>query len=299
MIEITEVMQGEKVAKNTFGGPWTRKKLEILEKYLSFYSIALKNTSFQLHYADAFAGSGSQSPKIPNEQVELVETDDLLGSVRTALKVKPGFNHYHFNDLNEDFREDLEKIKKEFSEREISVSQLDANDFVRQFCANLKQNDRAVLFLDPFSTELDWKTLGYVAKCKKVDLWMLFPISVILRMTPKSGDRIRPEWKKPLDRLLGTDEWQQALYVPRKAPEIKDLFDDELVNEEMERVNVDELEAWISNRLKEEFPYVAKPVRLKSNKTILFLFYFAVSNPSPKASNLAEKVVTDILKYLN
>lgn len=45
-----------------FGGIWTQKKVEVLEHYLSFYVQALKNQNFNLHYADAFAGTGSHLP---------------------------------------------------------------------------------------------------------------------------------------------------------------------------------------------------------------------------------------------
>ena len=46
-------------APNAFGGPWTEAKLTILERYLDFYTTALKNQSFRLLYIDAFAGSGA------------------------------------------------------------------------------------------------------------------------------------------------------------------------------------------------------------------------------------------------
>jgi len=36
-----------------FGGIWTRQKLDILKKYLGFYTLALKNQPFTLHYVDA------------------------------------------------------------------------------------------------------------------------------------------------------------------------------------------------------------------------------------------------------
>ncbi|MEL8056783.1 MAG: hypothetical protein AAGK66_11540 [Pseudomonadota bacterium] len=38
-------------------GPWAAAKLEALEAYLNFYSIALSKQNFELVYIDAFAGS--------------------------------------------------------------------------------------------------------------------------------------------------------------------------------------------------------------------------------------------------
>ncbi|MEQ8313681.1 MAG: three-Cys-motif partner protein TcmP [Gammaproteobacteria bacterium] len=282
------------MAKNEFGGVWTRVKLDILEKYLHAYTTALGSQNFVLHYADAFAGTGEHNQKSPEDQLNLIAPDDFLGSVKTALNIEPGFHKYHFNDLNKEFAADLQQIKLEHREKSIEVSQQDANEFVREFCSSLKKNDRAVLFLDPFSSQLNWETLREVAKTEKVDLWLLFPISVIVRMTPTTEDRIRPEWSKKLNILLGTQEWQKALYAEKKKPLIEDLFGNNDTNTK-ERINVDELEQWISDRLGELFAYVAKPVPLKNRNTTLFLFYFAVSNRSPKAIALANRVVNYIL----
>lgn len=280
--------------QHKFGGIWTRKKLDVLEKYLNFYVQALKNTPFRLHYVDAYAGTGSHAPAGDEDQDLLVPHEDFRGSVLTALGVEPGFHQYHFNELKPAHVSELEKIKAEHPDKQIQIYQKDANQFVPAFCSGLAQNDRAVLLLDPYSTQLDWETLGAVARSKKVDLWLLFPISVILRMTPTDEARIRPEWKNTLNRLLGTDEWQAALYKPVEAPPMDDLFDDK---QELpaHRVNTKELERWVTARLKQLFPYVAPPVPLNNNGSPLFLFYFAVSNESPKAWGLAEKAASHII----
>ncbi len=52
-----------------FGGAWTEIKLDILEKYLDFYTVALKKQRFELLYIDAFAGSGTRTEKIPASQL--------------------------------------------------------------------------------------------------------------------------------------------------------------------------------------------------------------------------------------
>lgn len=284
-----------KVVKHRYGGLWTRKKLEVLEDYLQFYVTALKNKPFRLHYADAFAGTGSQDPKIVEGQEVLLPEEDLKGSVITALEVTPGFDCYHFNDLDPNHVQDLEKIKDEYSTKSISITMKDANSFVPAFCSSLKANDRAVLFLDPYSTQLDWATLKCVKDSEKVDLWLLFPISVIIRMTPTDGARIPNKWRDTLNRLLGTNDWEAALYKEKEEPLMDDLFDTPSKDIEMERLNVGELQDWLTNRLREMFPYVAKPLLLKNNGTPLFLFYFAVSNPSNKAWGLAERAASHII----
>lgn len=132
-----------------FGGIWTQKKLEILEQYLSFYSQALKNQGFCLHYVDAFAGTGSHNPETDDIQSALIPCEDLRGSVVTALTTSPAFHHYHFNDIDPEHIAALGKIRDEYPQCKINLTQLDANDFAPEFCSRLTPNDRAVIFLDP------------------------------------------------------------------------------------------------------------------------------------------------------
>jgi hypothetical protein len=130
-------------------------------------------------------------------------------------------------------------------------------------------------------------------------LWLLFPISIILRITPREGTKIRPEWDKTLTRLLGTGEWKDALYKPKEISLTGDMFDFSDSDDSTERLNIQELEEWVTNRLKQSFNYVAKPLMLKNNNRPLFLFYFAVSNPNEKAWRFADRAAQHILKNQN
>lgn len=284
--------------KHKFGGIWTQRKLEVLEEYLQFYVTALKNTPFTLHYVDAFAGTGNHSPSTEDGQTLLIPLEDFRGSVKTALEVTPAFGRYHFNDLDPVHFKELQQIQKDHPDKHIALYQQDANAFVPDFCAGLGSRDRAVLFLDPYSTQLDWETLKHVAASEKVDLWLLFPLSVILRMTPRDGTRIRPEWGATLNRLLGTEEWQHALYqTVETAPEM-DLFGELNADLPSQRVNTQELGKWVTGKLRERFAYVAEPITLASQGRPLFLFYFAVSNPSEAAWRLADKAARHIIKKI-
>lgn len=87
-----------------FGGDWTALKLDVISRYLSAYTIALKNQPFKKGYIDAFAGSGYRTPKRKiikgtDDQMALdfpvlVEDEPqglLDGSARKALQIEPPF----------------------------------------------------------------------------------------------------------------------------------------------------------------------------------------------------------------
>lgn len=283
------------MTKHEFGGVWTQLKLDVFRDYVNFFTTALKNRNFNLHYADAFAGTGQQNLKTIEGQDLLFPGEDFEGSVRVALSLRHAFQVYHFNDISEEFCEELRKLAAEHPGVDVRITQLDANDFVRDFCANLGSNDRAVLLLDPYNTELDWESVKVVANSQRIDLWLLFPISTLLRMTPKDGKKIRPEWENTLNRLLGTDRWITELYKPKEAPQMDDLFGVE-PESEVERLNVDGVSRFVKSRLSEQFPFVSDPVTLRNNNSPLFLFFLAVSNPSNVAIGLARKVSGQIIR---
>lgn len=121
-----------------------------------------------------------------------------------------------------------------------------------------------------------------------IDLWYLFPFSAAQRMLPNKG--IVESWKNKLNELFGDTDWESKFY--KEDPQYS-LFDygPKIIKE----VNTEELAAYICDRLKSIFPYVADNPRLLYNvkNSPLFLFCFAVANPNPKAYGLAKKVAED------
>ena len=77
---------------------------------------------------------------------------------------------------------------------------------------------------------------------------------------------------------------------------VRDLFE----NAPMRRhVDIDAIEAFVTDRLGAIFPHVEKPARLFGNKNApLFDLYFAVSNPSPAAIKVAGPIARHLLKAI-
>ena len=96
-----------------------------------------------------------ESRKVTESQGELIPYEDLMGSVRTALSVLPGFHQYHFNDLNPCHISELDQIKREYPGKDIRISQQDANQFIPTFCGSLGSTDRAVLLNPPGDWQIE------------------------------------------------------------------------------------------------------------------------------------------------
>lgn len=276
-----------------FGGTWSTVKLAALRSYLGAYGNVMKNQPFTTHYADAFAGTGSHVQSGVDSQASFIPLEEIKGSVQIALD-NGSLHHYHFNDLNSENVLALEEIKRSNPEKKIHVTGLDANDFIIRFCSSLTKKDRAVLFIDPFATQVEWSTLEVIAATGKIDLWLLFPFSSFSRLTPKGGPS--PLFNKKVTGMLGDEEWLARLYAKPQPGRIDDMFGGSQ-EAEVERVSQDNLANFITEKLERVFAFASQPLHLKNSKgSSLFLLYFAMSNRSEKAVKLAKKIVSSVLK---
>jgi three-Cys-motif partner protein len=284
-----------------FGGDWTEQKLEILRKYLSAYTTALSKQRFQKTYIDAFAGSGLREvrPRRVEEQRSLVEHDEeqsgfLEGSARIALKTTPPFDRYVFVEKDPSRCAHLEALKMEFPRLadRIVIRNKEANDYIREICRSPWARNRAVLFLDPYGTQVKWRTIEAVAKTQAIDLWLLFPVGVgVNRMLTQSGD-IPESWQRTLDEILGPCDWRETFY--RKVKQ--DTLFGEL--ERIEKASIGVISQFFLDRLSMLFAGVAdNPAVLRNSKrSPLYLFCFAAGNPA--GAKLALKIARDILEKM-
>jgi three-Cys-motif partner protein len=168
----------------------------------------------------------------------------------------------------------------------------DANNEVARLCKNTvwKNETRALIFLDPFGAQVEWNTIELIAATEAVDLWYLFPLMAIVRMTPRDG-RIPDAWARRLDKMLGDPGWRDAFYTQDSEP---DLFGDRALHK---ATRVENVERYLLSRLKSVFPAVAnQTLRLpEAEGRSMFLLVFACANPAPKAMGLALKIANDIL----
>lgn len=274
---------------HSFGSDqWTEEKLEIVMKFAGFYTRALGEKGLTVRFIDAFAGTGKRVQKGDEDG------PSREGSALRAMKVDPPFELCTFIELDLDKAELLrQRLRTSYPDGRWKVLQGDANAEVQRICRDFPGGHRAVIFLDPFSTEVEWATLQAIAATEKMDLWFLVPLMAVTRMLPREGG-VPPEWKAALIRMFGVDP-ESELYKFGDQPPLLEEVDQEFVRQG----GVKTLIRFITRRLKSIFKGHVAPECLilrNSKNSPMFLLVYALANPAPKAVALAKKVVSDILK---
>ena len=278
---------------NAFGGEWTRDKLQILEDYLRSYTTVMKNQSFHIWYIDAFAGTGFINVDSRDEvQGKLLISDDgwdgeianlLKGSARRAVEVddKP-FDELIFIEQNFEYAIELSKLKQELSDRNIRIVPEDSNEFLQNWCTSRSRElgtpwrgERAVIFLDPYATEVNWQTVQRIAETKSIDLWILFPLSALSRLMP--NERAPDDANAAiLDRVFGGHDWQDVLYQTYTQPNLFGEEETQTVRGEQQAI----VDLYL-HKLNGVFPSVAPSPKWfrNSRNSPLFALMFAAANP--------------------
>jgi len=272
-----------------FGGDWTKKKLDAIEKYLGFFTTVLKKQKFKLCYIDAFSGSGNVTLKDGNV------TD---GSAIRALKFP--FDKYYFIEKDKEHFEALyQKIHMDYRDKSniISVINGDCNDLMQSINSQQWYSNwwRGVIFLDPYAMQLDWASLESISMTHAFDVWYLFPYSAVNRNLNKDGEIPDANVKK-LNKIFGTEVWKDEIY---KKPDQMSLFEIYEGEQSMEKIP-EGLKTFIIKRLDETFSKVApNPIILKNTKNSpLFLLCFAISNPGKTAQERAMTGAKHILDHM-
>lgn len=290
---------------HAFGGSWTEIKLSILRNYLSFYTTALKNQPFELIYIDAFAGTGERQQKRKSAPLlgeeEIIQTLD--GSVRIALDT-PGFSAYHFIEQDPKRFAHLKTVIQEekYQAKNIYSYQDDANQCLCHIInKHITSNHiRAVLFLDPYGLELEWKTLEAINKTQKIDVWFLFSLSGLYRNACIDYDKMENYKKVKISKIFGTDEWEKIFYTTDYQPPQGDFFGETFsANKPKRTASIQELENYTHQRLSSLFAHVETPITLPkigTGKAPMYSLFLCVSNPAKPAVALAGKVAKEIIK---
>ena len=203
-------------------GPWAAAKLDALEAYLRFYSIALSKQQFKRVYIDAFAGAciskvrGSEvvseaSPFFNEPEDSADQVQFILGSPVRALNIENGFHQHYFFDLDQTRAETLRSVAVGRGNVQVLVG--DCNPMIRDLAPSLKSpNIRGVAFLDPYGAHLEWATLEALATTGTMEVVINFPVAMAInRLITKSGN-VPEKWGDQLNNCFGTEEWRNVAY---------------------------------------------------------------------------------------
>lgn len=273
-----------------FGGPWTERKLLVLGEYLDKYTTALEPQPFKLVYVDAFAGEGQWRPN-SGYGTDAYEgyRDVVEGSARIALSVpKKPFDRLIFIERDTERCNSLNELRSAFPGRDIVIRNGDANKEVAAFCGGMRGNERAVVFLDPFATDVRWETVERLARTKKADCWILFPLGAVARIMP-TAEEPSPQLQARLDVIFGGREHWGSIY--HDAPQRR-LFGEQ---SQQRDTGSDSIAGLYRKRISSVFEKVA-PTSLtlrNSRNAPLFELFFAASNPrgAPIAINIANHIM--------
>lgn len=278
---------------NSFGGSWTIEKLQILADYLDFYTTALKNQHYRLLYIDAFAGSGSIHVGLQDDDMKSF----IEGSAVRALSVedKP-FDRLIFVESNEQRYRELENLRGQSPGRDVMTVNVDANTFLENLTEDWV-SWRGVLFLDPFATEVKWSTIERIASFNALDTWLLFPVSAIARMLPRTRqpEDISEIWASKLTEIFGNSSWKE-LYSPSIQ---MSLFGEERAERDP---GVEGIIRIYKQRLSDLFGtrFLEDSVTLRNSRNSpMFEFIFCVGSPSQRAIRLAKDVARHLIRSLS
>lgn len=282
-----------------FGGEHTRRKLDVVAKYLVAYVTVMKKQKFQLFYVDGFAGSGASTSKAEAEKAQdptLFPTADVLdGSPRRALSVEPPFDHVLLIDKNDENVRSLAGLRAEFPNRDIKIVHGDANERLSEFCDQISKHrfDRAVVFLDPFGLSVRWETIERLAATEKVDLWYLVPVDGMSRQIKDDGTFLPGASK--IDEIWGSTTWRTK--AVRRVDTSGDLFGD--VDERLEKIaKAKQFSEMFRDHLQDVFAGgVARAyLPLGRGRRHDFSLMFACANPTAAASETAMRIANHILR---
>lgn len=264
----------------------TGKKLDVIAEYLSMYQKTVGG-KFKTAYIDGFAGSGEVP--LTERKDDLFDKDVqtvISGSADRALNVTPPFNRYVFIDNRKKCIEAL-KSKFKHSPNALRANYLigDANECIQNICKNEQwRYQRGVVLLDPFGSQVEWKTIEIIAATQALDLWYLFPAGVgVFRQISNDGT-VHNTHESSITRLYGTDTWKEAFLEPSKEP---DLFDAPITHEKV--VTPESAALFMIERMKGIFKGGILDVMIPLGKHAYPSYYllFAWGNASPKTKTLA------------
>lgn len=288
------------------GGGWTEQKLDCVKMYAHVWALIMqrvkqKNYIDSFVYIDAFSGSGSyqeNSAELPQDDFFSTKEDSerlKSGSATNAINIEPRFDEIHLIEKNPDFVEQLEVLVKDQAARNVIIHKEDANSALKRIVSKLSRRQRALVFIDPYGCEVDFKTLKALGQSGICDVWYLAPTAGINRQLKGSPNAIEGYKVDRLNKILGTSEWVDEFYTEDIQ---SDLFGDfETISR---NAGPEAVESFLKRQLRSVFAYVNEDcLQLRNSKNgHMFSLIFCMANKSATAQKHGARISSDVFKKL-
>jgi three-Cys-motif partner protein len=273
------------LAREDVVGPWALEKHQRLGNYLAAYTTIMKGQPWcrGYEYIDAFAGSGTARLRDQNVRID--------GSPRIALGLPHPFTAYTFIETAPWRIQQLQQLEAEFPDRNIRIAEGDCNQFItREIIPRIhyRSQRRAIAFLDPFSTHVEYDTIGQIADTGAIEIFLHFPTMSLNRgelhnrisvdSTGTVGDG--------MDRIWGNHDWHDQLYT--RQP---DLFGG-VWDVKKRRTDAEFLSRlFVEKRLRPLFKCVTEPIVIKNTHGAdIYALIFAGHN------EIGAKIANDVFR---
>jgi three-Cys-motif partner protein len=291
----------------TWGGPWTEKKLNAFENYVKAYlKIMLSNPYWETIYFDGFAGSGDKGDgkNALYHTLNFSEEEERIyqgAAERVSRLDEPNrFCYYYFIEKdNKSITQLKEKIqnlnagkkgKQEFRAGDCNGELIKLATALHKTKTATSKSKKysALIFLDPFGMQVEWDAIGKLNDTKS-DVWILLPTAVIVNRLLDQKGKLKSI--KKLESFFGLkeEEIKKHFYILTGQ---QDLFDSDAEKIKKIAQPIEKIAELYIKKMKTIWKYVTeKPLRLDNRSGgPLFHFVFASNNEN------ALKIANDIIK---
>lgn len=281
---------------NTFGGDWTKTKIEILVEYAqSYLTIMAKYSYWRTLYFDGFAGTGFIT------QGRSDEPDTTIGAAKRIIELEQpdSFDGYYFVEIDGNKVESLEKnTVEEYPDKQIYLVREDCNVKLKAMAEHLKKPkserdyDKVLAYIDPCGMQLEWNAVETLEGIG-ADVWILVPTGMGVNRLLKKDGEITDAWIQRLEIFLGMSEDEIRSYFYQQRTKLT-LFGKEKVTTKKDKA-IEKAANLYQDRLSNIFDYVTEPLVLKNEKNSPMYHYLFASN-NPTAHKIAKEIIH---KYSN
>ncbi|MEW6357750.1 MAG: three-Cys-motif partner protein TcmP [Planctomycetota bacterium] len=267
-------------------GPWTEIKLKIIEEYAKAYATIMnkqKGVIRHTAYIDGFAGPGTHVSRTTGEEIE--------GSPAIALKMKPGFSHYHFIDLDGKRAQSLRQLAGD--RPDVTVYEEDCNTTLIEKVfpqCQWEHRRRALCLLDPYNLNPNWEVVETAGNMRSIEIFLNFMImDANMNVFPRDPHKVPEAQIERMNRFWGDESWRNVVWRTSSQLGLFGDIKDKAPNEA--------IIAAYRKRLKDVagFTFVPEPIPMQTRTGAAIYYLFFASH-----SATGDKIARDIFnKYRN